>query len=683
MNDASKIRELLETYSPTPGKRFKRGYPVSESAELARIRAIPRRVLDLQDPTAARLMTQALRRHNPVCLCDGTNCEEKRCRCWVTYKERCIMHLRPVQGWTLAEAARYGSFLGLISVGEGKTGIDILAARVIRGVKNAGLLIPTALKSQFLTNFAQWSEHFETPNLVGGHTFHTDGRARLHVLTYTQISLTENTDLLSRHNFDLILGDEVQALQNPAAARTTRFLRDFVRKNPVTGQLLPRPKFSAHSGSLTSTSPQDFAHLSALALEENSPLPLGGNTLQEFVNALAELPQGNCDPGELLTLAVPGELEDLRKRLDDDTEIAREVFARRLRETPGVIVTTDARPKLDDGSEVKLSIGVRHVEIPDRPIHHEALTPYLRGKSINELRSHVEDTWERPDGEELIEVIEQWRCLRELSSGFFYRWRFPRREPIEVIDHWFAVRKAWFCEVRQFLKNPVPFGDSPAWAEQAAIRFHFGYTHEGKQYPPRTMSGPLPVLASMTFLEWLAVEKTVEPASAVVWLDHFLVDDAVEWLRENSAKGIVWYEHSAYGEEVFSRARRAGLNVAFYGGGKKASEEIAREDGSRSIIASIAAHHEGKNLQRFDRNLIANPPGDGSMWEQLLGRTHRNGQRSPIVTAQVYRHSIEYRISLDNAIAKAGYISSMGSVQRLKYAELDAKLRPLREAAKL
>lgn len=685
MSDA-RIRELIEQASPFAGMQYFRGAPVTESTELARIRALPRRVLNVADPAAAVWWTQALRRRRPgtaarpACTCDGIDCRRKQCLCWQRYNgEPCLMHLRPVQGWALNEAATHRAFVGSIGVGKGKTGIDILTPMVIPGVKRAGVLLPAKLREQFLYDWQRWAEHFETPNLAGsGSEFALDGRPVTHVVPYSTLSQTQNTDLLTRLGLDLIIADEAQSLKDPKTARTSRFIADFNRFDPITKQRLPRPLYCAHSGTFTTTSPQDFAHHTALALGDGSPLPLSKPVIDEFCSALGELPQGNAAPGALLTMASEEELRELYAAHGDATTVARMVYAKRFRETPGVIVTIDGRPRHPETQqEINLVISTRKVAMPDAELNVPALVPSLRGKTLAQIARHTEDTWERPDGEELIEIFDYYRCLRELSAGFFYRWRFPRGEPDAVIDAWFAARKAWHKDVRDFLENPAPFADSPAWATAAAQRWHYGYEHvtrdaagnETRQWiPPHTARGPMPVLASAAFLRWQQVEPTVEPVPSVVWLSDFLLDDALAWLRSNV--GIVWYEHTAFGEELNLRARRAGLNVGFYPGGEEANKALKFEDGSRSIIASIEAHGTGKNLQKFGRGLISNPPGDGAKWEQLLGRWHRDGQMRHEVYAEVYDHTEHYRNSLDKAVSKARYIQTlMGSEQRLCYAE--------------
>ncbi len=71
----------------------------------------------------------------------------------------------------------------------------------------------------------------------------------------------------------------------------------------------------------------------------------------------------------------------------------------------------------------------------------------------------------------------------------------------------------------------------------------------------------------------------------------------------------------------------------------------------------------------FSRNLVANMPSDGAVWEQLLGRTHRPGQAEDEVSVTVYRHTDEMAEALERAQRYAQYIQdTIKTRQKLLYA---------------
>ena len=107
----------------------------------------------------------------------------------------------------------------------------------------------------------------------------------------------------------------------------------------------------------------------------------------------------------------------------------------------------------------------------------------------------------------------------------------------------------------------------------------------------------------------------------------------------------------------------------YHGGGKQASSDILKENGKRSIVASINAHREGKNLQdSFSRNLVITVMPDAGGLEQVIGRTHREGQPEDEVTFEFYLHTTELKDALEKAQLRAKYVQeTTGSAQKLCY----------------
>ncbi|MEI6807023.1 MAG: helicase, partial [Myxococcaceae bacterium] len=82
--------------------------------------------------------------------------------------------------------------------------------------------------------------------------------------------------------------------------------------------------------------------------------------------------------------------------------------------------------------------------------------------------------------------------------------------------------------------------------------------------------------------------------------------------------------------------------------------------------ASIAAHSEGRNLQKWHQNLVMSCPANGSVWEQLIGRTHREGQLADKVTFDIVVACNEQLRSLHRAVSDARYIQdTTGQPQKL------------------
>lgn len=588
---------------------------IESSADLRRVLALPRRPQPLEGtPTADALLELINRR---FALPPGP------CRCKELGRE-CITRLRLTQAWALYEIGLHGGLLGPIGVGHGKTILDLLAPLALRDCKTVVLLVPPGLVTQLIAEYELVGQHFRMPSMVvhgraeGSVT--VPGAPVLHVFPYSRLSRPEATVFLETLAPDAIIADEVHKLRHADTATTSRVLRYFANHSET--------RFCGWSGSITDSSIEDYAHLSALALRYKSPLPLDPMVVEDWARAIdpSDYP---APAGALLDLCEPG-------------QSLIEGYHRRLVETPGVVATTE--PAVD----CELSIDER--KAPALP--HE----------VKEALTTLRASWVRPDGEELVEVLEMLRCAHQLSCGFYYRWIFPRGEPVSVIEEWLAARKAWRRELREQLKTRAEHLDSPKLCATAAAR---GWRDEFSSKRVGDLwyrDDGLPCWKAGTWERWKAARGTVEHETECVRIDDFLAQDAAAWGRDN--RGVIWYQHKAFGEWV---AEISGLPL--HGGGPQAGPLIARERGDRSIVASIKSHGTGRDgLQRlFHTQLVANPPSSATDWEQLLGRLHRIGQNARTVHALFYRHTPELREHVDQALKRALYVQgTLGSAQKLR-----------------
>jgi hypothetical protein len=596
--------------------------PVRGSTDLNRILELPRRprptpeeLSALQDKWTAKLAKP-----------------DAPCQCQSKFKRRCAKRLLPIQAWALEEASHGRGILGPIGVGDGKTLLDLLVSTVIPGVQQAVLLIPPQLRNQLLeVDWAFYGQHWELPNLAGGKWF-KPGRPVLRVVAYSELSQAKATDLLTQVQPDLIIADEGHLLRSKSAARTKRFLR-FMTANP-------RTRFYTWSGTIMAKSLADWAHLSNLALGQGSPTPLNQLTIDEWSAAMDPGP-APIDPGELRQLCEP-------------SEPTRKGFSRRVLDTFGVVSSPDS-PNCPASLELRAR-------------------PLVAPPPVLAALAQLDATWDRPDGESLVDAIAVYRCAKQLSSGFFYRWRWPRGESLEVRKAWLEARKNWNKELREKLKHASEHMDSPLLLTEAAIRWHEGYTYiardaEGreisrKDVPPHSRSGPRKTWSSEYWPAWKALRDTARPETEPVWVSDYLIQDAAKWLQEN--KGVAWYEDDAVGSALSALSK-----CPRYGAGSEASQKILGEDGSRPIIASIRAHGTGKNLQCFSRGLILSPPSSGKDWEQLLGRHHRQGQLADEVVFDLYRHTEPFQTAIEKAVEEAEYIQDVfGGTQKLARATI-------------
>lgn len=578
---------------------------VEWSEDFARILALPRRLKPNVDALVVELTTKLKRP-------EGT------------------MTLRPIQAWALYEAPLANGAVCPVSIGGGKTLTSMLMPMVMPHCERAVLLIPPDLRAQFALDWKRYGQHWKLPNLVDGDSF-VPGRPALHVLAYSELSHKKGTDYLERVNADLIIADECQALSNVESARGGRFFEYFPSR--------PWARFVAMSASITADSLGDFAHLMVVALGGNAPAPVAQKTMKEWASALDPTTDEPLEPGVLRQFCTPGE----------DT---RSGIRRRLVDTLGVVASSE------DAFGVPLVFRER---VPP-PMPLAVAEAYKKLK----IKDPETGTFPRPDGEPLEDQLEVVACARSLSVGLYLRWVFPRGEPRELIDAWYQVRTAWNRELRAQLQNDRKvFMDSPGLCEDAAIRYYDGGCVGCERGPkqPHVAGCKLvvqqPLWDPYSYPAWREIRDLVYYESEAVWMDDWIARDAVEWMKEHT--GIVWTEHPELGERISALS-----GCPYFGAG---DDDILKEKGNRSIVASIDSHGKGKNLQGpFSKNLIVQPPASAETWEQCVGRTHRPGQTAAEVGVWYYAHAVELENALEKAQERAKYIEDiLGSAQKLRY----------------
>lgn len=518
------------------------------------------------------------------------------------------MRLRPLQAIALHDAGVHGGLFAPVRVGGGKTLISLLVSYVM-GLKRPILLVPAALEEKTRREARDLSIHWKIPFEC------------IRIVSYELLGRVQSKDILLNHRPDGIICDEVHRLKNPKAAVTRRVSR-YMKGPPENMPAHLRwdiPKFVAMSGTITKRSLKDYAHILSWCLPNQTPFPRPYNEMEEWCQALDEKvnPFSRIHPGALLTLCNAEE-----HAMEDEVAAARRAFRRRLGETPGVIATVEGHT----GCSLRLDT----ITVPWRP---EGTRAAVEGAFFN-----LRDNSITPDEWPVNDAMAVWRHTRELSLGFFYRW--DPRPPKE----WMVPRQIWGKFVRETLKYNRSGWDSELQVAQACA------------------SGELD---SPQYQDWRAVRDTFEPNTVAVWLDDTVIGMCVEWMASHP-RGIVWVEHTTFGERLAEKSGRP----YFAKEGKDAQGRII-ESATGPIIASIASNCTGRNLQYWHDNLLPSPPPNGLQMEQLLGRTHRDGQEADEVSATVILSCIEHLDAIERAIKDARYIEdSTGQSQKLLYADL-------------
>lgn len=375
---------------------------------------------------------------------------------------------------------------------------------------------------------------------------------------------------------------------------TTKRVRWYLDSHPGTA-------FVDMSGTITKRSIKDYAHRAGWALGAGSPLPHDWRDLETWSGVLDEQsgawrsPEYSGDPDPgALALLGPGPI--------------REVFRERCHATIGWVATRESElsiPVLGD---------VERLPVP---------------KAVASALSHLRNTWTSPDEEEQYDYApEVWAHARQIGLGFWYAWDPP------APPEWKRKRKAWGQWVRHILENNQRRLATPLDVANACDQGH---------YPD----------AFAALEEWREIRDSFVPNTKPVWIDSFAVDWAA---RELAAPDpcLLWTEHRAFAERI-----SAETGVPFYRGGGKDGQGRSILDHRRGpAICSIKAIGEGFDLQAFSRNVVASAPTSGRDWEQLLGRTLREGQLADEINVVILSTCDEHDAAIEQAKADAGYIET-------------------------
>lgn len=511
------------------------------------------------------------------------------------------MTLRPTQSACLAAANEAGGLVGMIAVGEGKTLTSMLFATALNAQRTV-LLVPSKLKRRAIeVDYPHLAQHWRLPELD----------RELFIASHDDVSSPRRSDFLEKLEPDLIVIDEAHAFRysvsgGERSARTTRLLRYFTEADKA-GR---RVALCALSGTVFSKSLRDAGHLLWLSLRDGSPLPLSWPLINEWAECVDPLPK-HLEWQRRRTGSVFALLKALGAE-DSDLEGMRAAVKGRLIRSPGVVAT-------------KSSSVSNSLEIHEQPVK----VPATVKRALSELRNK----WVLPDDTEVDDALLLSKYARELGCGFYYRPVWPTGTDAATIREYVEARREWHAEVRRALSRPKPGLDSPGLLKAAA--------ESGVRPSPR-------------YDRWAQISKQVKPGKQAVWVDDFLAADAAQW--GDRQPGIIWYRHIEFGLKVSALG-----GLTFFGTDTDDSGlALEAEDGSRSVVASIAAHGTGWRLHRFSRNLITYTSSSADTWEQLLGRTHRVGQDADVVSVYTYRHVPESVSAFLTARERARFVHRIG-----------------------
>lgn len=559
-----------------------RGVP--RSAELARILALPRRgpdgIDDLIDPLSAFL------RRDHVCRAPGTNGpDDLGCANGFT-------RLNPLQTEALVEFHDTGGLWLNGPLGCGKTGVSFMAFTML-DAKRPLLIIPGGGRGKTQEDLRIARQHWRIPNFQ--------------LVSYEKIRRKESEFFFFEPPgpYDVVVCDEIHYARNEDKSvprRVERWRSAWGKTIDVGTRKVEVPV--ARVGVMTATPAKDsicdFAHTMAWAHGDGAPLPLNDSDLADWAGAVDATPQERFDPGAL-TVFSGG---------NDSLEMVRRGLAKHIFSTPGIISS--------DKSYVDARLEIVLRDVPLGPEEDEVFRA-LRGDPKD-----PEDFpgWTAPDGDVITDATELWRHECSLALGYWTYWQpEPPRE-------WRAIRKAYHQGIRDILAASRTY-DTAAHVAQAIDNGHFPEMVEvlaaWREIGP-TFTQCSNVGCTRDHREIRDGREVNKYHSLPVWIGDTALRYAEEWIRDG---GIVWTQHTHFGRKLSERT-----GIPYF------EDKGLTADGRDNIVytqrpaiaASVLANGTMHNLQRYRRNLFASIWPVGYVVEQCIGRTHRQGQKSPVVT---------------------------------------------------
>ncbi len=602
-------------------------------------------------------------------------------------------NLRDVQIDSVYTYEMYGGLLGPQGVGWGKTLTTLLCAKIglqRRGHERVLLTVPSEVFSQLtqtdLPNARRWLALDGIPFwIVSGSAQKRMDIARqpgtgVWIYSYSSISTKTGHEEMLAINPTLYVSDEAHYLANAKSARTRRWSSVIGGVQKLINAKKGSPTLKATgvecvalSGTITKKSVDDYGHLAEWALGDNSPVPINYLAMQLFTAMIDADVKGTAltdrDYERMQRLIDWAKLngldvyeEGIKKGTHLTTqEATRDAFHHRLRSAPGVVSTSDA------GVDCSLIISWSE---PPRPVDTES-------EKMVELMTKVVEEMITPDGDSIDFGMHTYKWLWELTAGFYNSLIWPdigwlRKQSAEgdkpisdaeagallegALNH-NRLLQLYHKELRTYLDHRhAPGCDTPMLVAKEIVS-----QLEGKA--PK-VNLPAKLIGTYKAQKQVFYDDLPKRKSTPIRICDYKIRGVVEWCRAYQKEGgLIWYHHPAVGEWISEYLTVAGIphTCAKAGEDKKAYLP--------GLVVASYAHATGKNLQHQSRNLVVELRREADKMEQMLGRTHRSGQKSDDVRVDVLI-SNGFDLALFNAILRdSDYIqSTTGMMQRLCYA---------------
>ncbi len=565
----------------------------------------------------------------------------------------------------------YGGLFAPVGVGWGKTLITLMIAnRAFEHGQSqrSALFVPSQVYLQLTQRDIAWARKrvgLRVPFiLMGGRsqesrrTTSASQKKGCYILPYSYLSTRDAEDVLNSIAPDLLILDEAHAVKNAKAARTKRLTRYMEQR---------QPRVVALSGTITSKSINDYHHLLAHALGANCPLPMDPALASNWSFVL----DANADPSDAQVGPITPLLQWSREnfpaqKLPAGVPGFRKAYKIRLNTSPGVVATGD--------NEIGVSLVIENTPADLKKV--ETTDEYVK---LCKLMKDVEELWRTPSGDEIEFGFHKWRYLYELTTGYYYNLRWPSVEELQRRQRLTAAEaEAYLTEAKihhealqdyhKLLRRWLEYSGKPKLDTPLLVASNMAQ-HGGRDVG-------MPLYGAWKAAKDLEFDGMPERVSEPRRICDYKIQHAVAWASEHAEHGrgaLIWFHHDTAGRWLAEDLKAAGIDALWCPSEsvRKGANAMVLDaaNANRIMVMSMGGHGTGKNLQHFEHQLFLQFPRKADLLEQVIGRTHRNGQQADELVVHTMNTLQFDHLNTAACLIDALYIhQTTGSRQKVIYA---------------
>lgn len=546
--------------------------------------------------------------------------------------------LYPSQAESLLAYSEVGGAFLPLAVGGGKTLTSLLIANDAfkEGKRKIMIITKSSLCGQLCDeDVKKWRPLtiFNTPmhrlaglNKKRRKMLAQSGRNGIYVFSYELLS--RDFEILDAVAPDLIIADEAHHVAKKSA-RAGRFKR-YIHTN--------HPQLVTLSGTMAQKKLTDVHELVTASLGNGSFLPRSFALTEEW-SKIVDTSATSMSDFDNESVPNAGPLKYMVKwardnfpedRFKEDNGIVTDLFGdsvtgfrhvvnKRMSTTPGVVTSS--------GHDLPYSLYIKNdpVENPES---------YAGWDTVQELVQNLEKEWETPNGDKIEEamLIHRWRYWIE-GVGFYNERYWPEvdwilkhttagsegqaRSILEKSQEYHAYHTSYQSDLRKWLNTRARTGLDTPMLLGKEMSIHGSDTVGQALY------------ASWKMWKDSDFNGRIDRNKKAVRVCAFKIAKAVKWAGDLQGEGgIIWYDNIEVGEWTCDLLKEAGVEHVHCPGGSASAQFLLKMANFRGkvLVASIAAHGTGRNLQ-CDRNMFyLQWPRSATAAEQSIGRQHRSEQ---------------------------------------------------------